>query len=496
MADFQVEISATPQSLEAFRKSVKKALTDIPLTVSENSTAGLRHQIERDVQARIQILPKGVGKFHDEIKDRLGQRDRINIPITTDLLKIQKELEALSQTEIKVRVNIDNTTLNDFKVTLDKVEAQFLDLVAVEERFVSKTQDQIPLAQASISRLNAELLKTVEIFGSLQSAASKPIGAAVSAVETKGSVRDEKGRFIKKGSVTSPTTGGPSQEFLSNLQASRQSLATYIAGLRSATAATEKLLATGIEKTFKVDLQISNDSVASLARINQELIGQFEAMSVAKDKFAANVDDKFPKIAGKVELTNVQLAETIALLTKAKEIGNFGVKPAPKSEVNAVIKTTRNTKETQEDTKANRELTKELKVQARVIQEQANALLQQKRRLDASADAAARATETTGKFGERIGFSAARLAAYLVPAAGIFQLANLFRFAATEAVGLNTQINKLQQVLDGSAERAENLSRSVLKSATAYGQNGRELIRNCQYISSSWRCFWWRSGYC
>lgn len=95
------------------------------------------------------------------------------------------------------------------------------------------------------------------------------------------------------------------------------------------------------------------------------------------------------------------------------------------------------------------------------------------RQYTAATKQASAATET---FAERVGFSTTRLAAYLIPATSIFQLAQAFRTASSAIADINVSVTKLTQIFNGQGARANAVAKEVLKTAETYGVAGRELL--------------------
>lgn len=87
-----------------------------------------------------------------------------------------------------------------------------------------------------------------------------------------------------------------------------------------------------------------------------------------------------------------------------------------------------------------------------------------------------RASAATGSFAERVGFTTGRLAAYLIPAAGIFQLSNAFATSLQSIKEIDAQINKLTQIFDGNKGKAEETASSVLKLSERYGQASSDVL--------------------
>ena len=109
---------------------------------------------------------------------------------------------------------------------------------------------------------------------------------------------------------------------------------------------------------------------------------------------------------------------------------------------------------------------KELKSALNATQTQ---LLEFKRAQDA-------ASTSTQLFAERVGLTTKRLAAYLIPAATIFQLTRGFSIAASSIKDINTEITRLTQVLDGNSQVAVRITDEVLTIAQKMGQSGKELL--------------------
>lgn len=89
------------------------------------------------------------------------------------------------------------------------------------------------------------------------------------------------------------------------------------------------------------------------------------------------------------------------------------------------------------------------------------------------------------EFGERLGFTSARLLAYLVPASAFFQIARAARFASSAIIDINRDINRLTQVFNGNASKARSVSRDILEISRQYGQSGRELLNVSVLLAQS-----------
>lgn len=93
--------------------------------------------------------------------------------------------------------------------------------------------------------------------------------------------------------------------------------------------------------------------------------------------------------------------------------------------------------------------------------------------------------ERLNSFTERIGFSATRLAAYIVPAAAFFQMAQAIQFAKEGVVELNRESVKLSQILGNNTERARGLAQEVLGISTELGSASRELLQTTTLIAQA-----------
>lgn len=95
------------------------------------------------------------------------------------------------------------------------------------------------------------------------------------------------------------------------------------------------------------------------------------------------------------------------------------------------------------------------------------------------------ASKETFTFGERIGFTTARLAAYLIPASAFFQLTRAIGFAREAITDINRDLTRLTQVFNGNAERASQVAGDILNVAKQYGQSGRELLNLSVLLAQS-----------
>lgn len=78
-------------------------------------------------------------------------------------------------------------------------------------------------------------------------------------------------------------------------------------------------------------------------------------------------------------------------------------------------------------------------------------------------------------FAQRVGFSANRLTAYIVPASLFFNAFRAVDFAVGGVNDLNRSLVRLDQVLGGSAVNARDVSKEILAIAANLGQSGRQI---------------------
>lgn len=223
----------------------------------------------------------------------------------------------------------------------------------------------------------------------------------------------------------------------------------------------EKLKTEGIT----IDLKINENQLKGFNKLTDQMESAFNKVSAAKDRFAANVDEKFPKIIARIAGVNAELLKTKELLDSSNPIGVRGREINPN---------TKNTQQTREIGQLNRqvgELTENL--------DKAN------NKLDKHRENVKAAAEAQSNFAARLGGSTVRLAAYLVPAQIISQLNRLLGFTASSVTELNRDFIKLQQTLGGSEERATRLSKAVLQSAADYGQAGEDVLAVTRLLAQS-----------
>ncbi len=99
------------------------------------------------------------------------------------------------------------------------------------------------------------------------------------------------------------------------------------------------------------------------------------------------------------------------------------------------------------------------------------------------------ASKAAATFAERVGFTTARLAAYLIPAATIFQLSRAFRFAAASISDTNAEVNRLTQVLGRNGDQAQNVADRALEIGAKYGQAGKAVLSMTVLLAQAGRQF-------
>lgn len=125
-----------------------------------------------------------------------------------------------------------------------------------------------------------------------------------------------------------------------------------------------------------------------------------------------------------------------------------------------------------------RDTTSRLNAQSRAAVDAANAA-------DNVRAAHERASRAVGDFGQRLGFTTNRLIAYLIPAAGLFQLTRGINASITAITDIDREINRLTQILDNNQEAAKQVSSEILKFSTAYGQSGREVLKTATAVAQA-----------
>lgn len=100
-----------------------------------------------------------------------------------------------------------------------------------------------------------------------------------------------------------------------------------------------------------------------------------------------------------------------------------------------------------------------------------------------------KASSATLTFAERVGFSATRLASYLIPANAIFRVAQAFSVARDAVVAINKDINRLTQIFQGNAGKASQVAKEILGIAKTFGQSGRELLSITTLLAQSGQQF-------
>jgi TP901 family phage tail tape measure protein len=203
-----------------------------------------------------------------------------------------------------------------------------------------------------------------------------------------------------------------------------------------------------------IKFDINSTQVKRFADVLKGSTEGFKSLSVAKDKFAANVEDKFPRIISRIKEMNSAIQEGRRSLNSQATTANRIVS-------NPNERTTVNDNSNQKVSKLNAEAVASAKTTAAV---------------EAQAKAEKAASVSTATFADRLGITTARLAAYLLPAGAIFQFFRGLSAAKEGIVEIDRTVNKLTQVLDGNAESAKRVTDRVLKFSTAYGLSGREVL--------------------
>lgn len=242
-------------------------------------------------------------------------------------------------------------------------------------------------------------------------------------------------------------------------------------------------------KAIKVDVSItdSKSSFQNIGKITDELAARFDKIGQAKDRFAANVASKFPQIIAHVDKLNTALDSTsnkfnINPRVGKPSVGPAGSAPAANAVTPVVTANADASKETEKLRKEFSALQKEYDLNSARLGRQTQELS----RYSAETDKAAKVTDT---FGGRIGLTTSRLAAYMIPAATIFQLSRGIGIASGQIVELNRSFVQLSQIRGRGAGDALNIAQSTLKVAEDLGQSGIELLDVTKLLAQSGAIF-------
>jgi hypothetical protein len=212
---------------------------------------------------------------------------------------------------------------------------------------------------------------------------------------------------------------------------------------------------------FNIDVKINalDGKLGSVKQTLGDIRSAFESAGKAKDDFASNVQEKFPKIIG-------AFASLKEAAREAKEeiqlLKNLNLKA---TDVRASLDVKKRAGNSNSDDSSNR-------------------TRKERTEVDKTTDAVNKLTESHNKannaissFSERLGFTTTRLAAYLIPALGIYRLFGAFDTARRSIIEINSDITKLSQVLGNNSVQADKLADSAFQIGIAYGKSGKELVR-------------------
>lgn len=255
----------------------------------------------------------------------------------------------------------------------------------------------------------------------------------------------------------------------------REGLGPVSINLTASEASLEKIRSQVANK-IKVDVEISDSktSFQSLGKITNEVAAQFDKMSKAKDRFAANVAEKFPQIINHVKALNEQLA--IAQ-------GNFGIRVTGATSVAKRPRTDLDNRIDAGLSEGDRNFAKEAEQANKALQSQQKELDKTKAKLNQYEQASERAKAKTLTFAEAVGNTTKRLAAYFIPAVAFFQFIRGISVAKDQIVEIDKGLNQLVQVFHGNADEANRLADSVFNSAAKLGQSATDTLTIAKTLS-------------
>jgi TP901 family phage tail tape measure protein len=245
-------------------------------------------------------------------------------------------------------------------------------------------------------------------------------------------------------------------------------------------------------QAIAVDVTINDSRQAfkNLGKVTDAMAGQFTKMSTAKDKFAANVQEKFPLITNHVKNLNEHLDRTVTLL---KQSGSARLPRTPKA---PAAPSTTATTPSGVPIGPKAPVTEERAVNtARQRQrEQREQLRANNRELQEFAGRTTDAAKATDFFAGRVGFTTARLAAYLLPATAIFQLTRGLSVAREQITDINRSITQLIQIMGGDIERANRIATQTIEIAEMMGQSARDVLNITKFLAQAGETFNTDSG--
>ena len=231
--------------------------------------------------------------------------------------------------------------------------------------------------------------------------------------------------------------------------------------------------------TVEIDIKGNSGQLKNFGRLTDQIADQFDKIGKAKDRLAANFAEKFPKMIGQVQRLSTALSE---VATQFKNAGG-SVPNTRQSKVN--VTTTASGGISPEASREAKNLSKEIDKLTRVNTNLRSELDKSESKLKKQADRLREARNATVGFAEQTGATARRLAAYLLPAAGIFQISRGLGEAKDQLIEVNRAVIQLTQVLNGNVDQANSLANDTLKIAKSMGQSGTELLKISNFLAQS-----------
>lgn len=241
--------------------------------------------------------------------------------------------------------------------------------------------------------------------------------------------------------------------------------------------------------TVDVSVNDSRNAFRNLGNVTTQIAEQFDKVGQAKDRFAANVEQKFPRIIERVRSLNEELGKTSGLLStiKVPKAPNIERKKAEAQQA-AVAGVPAGTAEKSGNAVK----------QTGALAEKKGTLTNQIRKaneeLQRYNDILKGSIAQTNTFAERVGFTTGRLAAYLLPATSIFQLTRGLGVARDQIVEINRSITQLTQIMKGDAQAAARVSDQVFDISQHLGQSATEVLNITKFLAQAGETFSGETG--
>jgi TP901 family phage tail tape measure protein len=232
--------------------------------------------------------------------------------------------------------------------------------------------------------------------------------------------------------------------------------------------------------TVEIELKGNSGQLKAFGDITNKIADQFDKIGKAKDRLASNFAEKFPKMIGQVQRLSTALSD---VATQFKNVG--GSVPNTRQSKISVGTTGTSGKAAAGTSSETKQLSSEVDKLTKANLALQNSLDKSESKLKKQSERLRDARNATLGFSEQTGATARRLAAYLLPAAGIFQIARGLGAAKDQLVEVNKAVIQLTQVLNGNVEQANSLASDTLKIAKSMGQSGTELLKISNFLAQS-----------